>query len=165
MNADNDGVIPGNALVVDPKKQFRPLSKFGNAFLNRFNFNRKLLKKFLTKLSPGFNVRTPTRRYWKASRLLTLLVSCLEKNREQIEDMTLSEFWNGQNLYLMKQVLKYMNQVCGEGWQNIVVVWRPQVGHQWRVQAEYWGSQRSRWQDQDCLEQGRHGWWLWIISD
>ena len=38
MNADNDGVIPGNALVVDPKKQFRPLSKFGNAFLNRFVF-------------------------------------------------------------------------------------------------------------------------------
>lgn len=30
------GVIPGNALVVDPKRQFRPLSKYGNAFLNRF---------------------------------------------------------------------------------------------------------------------------------
>ncbi|XP_059485838.1 EH domain-containing protein 3 isoform X2 [Neocloeon triangulifer] len=36
MHGDNSGVIPGNALVVDPKKQFRPLSKFGNAFLNRF---------------------------------------------------------------------------------------------------------------------------------
>ena len=36
MHADQDGVVPGNALVVDPKKQFRPLSKFGNAFLNRF---------------------------------------------------------------------------------------------------------------------------------
>eukprot|EP00088_Acartia_fossae_P053751 TRINITY_DN6133_c0_g1_i12.p1 TRINITY_DN6133_c0_g1~~TRINITY_DN6133_c0_g1_i12.p1 ORF type:complete len:539 (-),score=159.03 TRINITY_DN6133_c0_g1_i12:36-1652(-) len=36
MHAESDGVIPGNALVVDPKKQFRPLSKFGNAFLNRF---------------------------------------------------------------------------------------------------------------------------------
>lgn len=35
MAADNEGIIPGNALVVDPKKQFRPLSKFGNAFLNR----------------------------------------------------------------------------------------------------------------------------------
>lgn len=33
---DSSGVIPGNALVVDPQKQFRPLSKFGNAFLNRF---------------------------------------------------------------------------------------------------------------------------------
>lgn len=31
-----EGIIPGNALVVDPKKQFWPLSKFGNAFLNRF---------------------------------------------------------------------------------------------------------------------------------
>ena len=39
MHADTDGVIPGNALVVDPKKQFRPLSKFGNAFLNRFQVN------------------------------------------------------------------------------------------------------------------------------
>ncbi|CAG0887019.1 unnamed protein product [Darwinula stevensoni] len=36
MVGDQDGTIPGNALVVDPKRQFRPLSKFGNAFLNRF---------------------------------------------------------------------------------------------------------------------------------
>ncbi|XP_037810641.1 EH domain-containing protein 3 [Lucilia sericata] len=36
MHDDKEGVIPGNALVVDPKKQFRPLSKYGNAFLNRF---------------------------------------------------------------------------------------------------------------------------------
>jgi len=36
MYGDTEGVVPGNALVVDPKKQFRPLSKFGNAFLNRF---------------------------------------------------------------------------------------------------------------------------------
>lgn len=36
MYGEQESVIPGNALVVDPKKQFRPLSKFGNAFLNRF---------------------------------------------------------------------------------------------------------------------------------
>lgn len=36
MFDEKESVIPGNALVVDPKKQFRPLSKFGNAFLNRF---------------------------------------------------------------------------------------------------------------------------------
>lgn len=36
MYNDKEGVIPGNALVVDPKKQFRPLSSFGNTFLNRF---------------------------------------------------------------------------------------------------------------------------------
>ncbi|XP_035674911.1 EH domain-containing protein 1-like isoform X1 [Branchiostoma floridae] len=36
MHSESEGVIPGNALVMDPKKQFRPLSKFGNAFLNRF---------------------------------------------------------------------------------------------------------------------------------
>ena len=56
MHADNDGVIPGNALVVDPKKQFRPLSKFGNSFLNRFqcsNTNSEVLKgieRFLLQL-------------------------------------------------------------------------------------------------------------------
>lgn len=36
MHDDKEGIIPGNALVVDPNKQFRPLSKYGNAFLNRF---------------------------------------------------------------------------------------------------------------------------------
>lgn len=36
MHGETDRVIPGNALVVDSKKPFRPLSKFGNAFLNRF---------------------------------------------------------------------------------------------------------------------------------
>ena len=36
MHADEEGVIPGNALVVDSKKQFRALSGYGNAFLNRF---------------------------------------------------------------------------------------------------------------------------------
>lgn len=35
MHGERDNIIPGNALVVDPKRQFRPLSKFGNAFLNR----------------------------------------------------------------------------------------------------------------------------------
>lgn len=36
MQGDQEGVIPGNALVIDPKKPFRPMSKFGNAFLQRF---------------------------------------------------------------------------------------------------------------------------------
>nr|CAH7721708.1 unnamed protein product [Callosobruchus chinensis] len=36
MYNETEGIIPGNALVVDPKRQFRPLSSFGNAFLNRF---------------------------------------------------------------------------------------------------------------------------------
>jgi len=36
MHGKNEGVVPGNALVVDDTKQFKPLSKFGNAFLNRF---------------------------------------------------------------------------------------------------------------------------------
>lgn len=35
MHGEMDGTIPGNALVVDPKKPFRKLNAFGNAFLNR----------------------------------------------------------------------------------------------------------------------------------
>jgi len=31
-----EGIIPGNALVVDPKRPFKALSKYGNTFLNRF---------------------------------------------------------------------------------------------------------------------------------
>ncbi|NP_001133244.1 EH domain-containing protein 4-like [Salvelinus fontinalis] len=36
MYGENEGIVPGNALVVDPKKPFRKLNAFGNAFLNRF---------------------------------------------------------------------------------------------------------------------------------
>ncbi|XP_063241413.1 EH domain-containing protein 1-like [Bacillus rossius redtenbacheri] len=36
MHGEREQVIPGNAVVVDPKRQFRFLTKFGNAFLNRF---------------------------------------------------------------------------------------------------------------------------------
>uniref|UniRef100_A0A8C2KCJ8 EH domain-containing protein 1 n=1 Tax=Cyprinus carpio TaxID=7962 RepID=A0A8C2KCJ8_CYPCA len=36
MHGDQESLIPGNALVVDPKKPFRKLNAFGNAFLNRF---------------------------------------------------------------------------------------------------------------------------------
>lgn len=35
MYGESEGSVPGNALVVDPKKPFRKLSRFGNAFLNR----------------------------------------------------------------------------------------------------------------------------------
>lgn len=36
MYGENEQVVPGNALVVDKNRQFCPLSKFGSAFLNRF---------------------------------------------------------------------------------------------------------------------------------
>lgn len=35
MGGESEGVIPGNALVVDPRRPFRKLNAFGNAFLNR----------------------------------------------------------------------------------------------------------------------------------
>ncbi|XP_021927008.1 EH domain-containing protein 1-like isoform X2 [Zootermopsis nevadensis] len=56
MHDEKEGVIPGNALVVDPKKQFRPLSKFGNAFLNRFQcstVNSSVLKTISIVDTPG----------------------------------------------------------------------------------------------------------------
>lgn len=56
MHEEKEGVVPGNALVVDPKKQFRPLSKFGNAFLNRFqcsSVNSPVLKGISIVDTPG----------------------------------------------------------------------------------------------------------------
>ncbi|KAI4581819.1 hypothetical protein MJG53_009344 [Ovis ammon polii x Ovis aries] len=35
MHGPTGGVVPGNALVVDPRRPFRKLKAFGNAFLNR----------------------------------------------------------------------------------------------------------------------------------
>lgn len=35
MHRDVEGLIPGNALVMDSNKPFRTLSYFGNTFLNR----------------------------------------------------------------------------------------------------------------------------------
>ncbi|XP_065563033.1 EH domain-containing protein 1-like isoform X2 [Artemia franciscana] len=56
MHGENENIIPGNALVVDPKKQFKPLSKFGNAFLNRFQcscVNSPVLKGLTIVDTPG----------------------------------------------------------------------------------------------------------------
>ncbi|KAM9811969.1 EH domain-containing protein 2-like isoform 2-T2 [Syngnathus typhle] len=36
MHGEAEGIIPGNALTMDPKKPFRNLDPFGNTFLNRF---------------------------------------------------------------------------------------------------------------------------------
>ncbi len=43
MHGDHEGLIPGNALVVDPKKPFRKLNAFGNAFLNRWDLHSVLI--------------------------------------------------------------------------------------------------------------------------
>ena len=49
-------VVPGNALVVDPTLPFRPLTKFGNSFLNRFHCTRqknRLLSEITLIDTPG----------------------------------------------------------------------------------------------------------------
>lgn len=56
MYGENDGAIPGNALVVDKTRQFGPLSKFGNSFLNRFQcslVNSPVLKDISIVDTPG----------------------------------------------------------------------------------------------------------------
>lgn len=56
MYNQTEGIIPGNALVVDPKKPFRPLSKFGNTFLNRFqcsHVDSNVLKGITVVDTPG----------------------------------------------------------------------------------------------------------------
>lgn len=56
MYNEQEGIIPGNALVVDPKRQFRPLAKFGNAFLNRLqcsNVTSPILKQITIVDTPG----------------------------------------------------------------------------------------------------------------
>ncbi|XP_042207993.1 EH domain-containing protein 3-like isoform X2 [Homarus americanus] len=56
MYNEREGIIPGNALVVDPKKPFRPLSKYGNTFLNRFqcsHVSSNVLKGLTVVDTPG----------------------------------------------------------------------------------------------------------------
>ena len=56
MYNDTENVVPGNALVLDPKKNFKPLSKFGNAFLNRFHCSQmpnEVLKSITFIDTPG----------------------------------------------------------------------------------------------------------------
>jgi len=50
MHGNMEGLIPGNALVVDPKKPFRKLNAFGNAFLNRWDKNVFIQMNSSTKL-------------------------------------------------------------------------------------------------------------------
>ena len=49
-------ILPGNAVAVDPKLPFRPLTKFGNNFLNKLQCTRqrnKLLAEVTLIDTPG----------------------------------------------------------------------------------------------------------------
>lgn len=56
MYDNREGIIPGNALVVDPTKQFQSLGKYGITFLNRFQCSTlpsPLLRKISIVDTPG----------------------------------------------------------------------------------------------------------------
>ena len=56
MDGPDERLIPGNTLAVQADKPFRPLAKFGNAFLNRFECAQvpcPLTKKITLVDSPG----------------------------------------------------------------------------------------------------------------
>ena len=56
MHGEHEASIPGNALVSDPTKQFRPLQKFGGQFLNRLQascVNNAVLKNLTFIDTPG----------------------------------------------------------------------------------------------------------------
>lgn len=107
MYSEKEGVIPGNALVVDPKKQFRPLSKFGNAFLNRFQcstVSSPVLKGISIVDTPGILSGEKQRvRMLKNHMNCLFIVYNINMNfimyllfvTRSIEATILLEFWNG----------------------------------------------------------------------
>ncbi|XP_046918998.1 EH domain-containing protein 1 [Dermatophagoides farinae] len=56
MHGEENSIIPGNALVIDDRKRFKPLMKFGGNFLNRFQaaqVNSTVLKGLTIIDTPG----------------------------------------------------------------------------------------------------------------
>ncbi len=56
MHSEESNIIPGNALVLDSSKPFRPLIKFGGKFLNRFQASQvdsPALRSFTLIDTPG----------------------------------------------------------------------------------------------------------------
>jgi len=72
----NEGVIPGNALVVDKTKPFKTLSSFGNNFLSRFqcsSMDHQILQSISIIDTPGIlsGAKQRVNRGYKFSKVLT----------------------------------------------------------------------------------------------
>ena len=81
----NEGVIPGNALVIDKSKPFRALSSFGNAFLSRLQcsmMDNEVLQSISIIDTPGIlsGEKQRVNRGYNFSKVC--LLNCYSKFRE-----------------------------------------------------------------------------------
>lgn len=87
MHGPTEGVVPGNALVVDPRRPFRKLNAFGNAFLNRYP---PLARRRGAEGDPRGRTRVPTLP-WRRPGPASLIVLCLRGPSEPLGDRSLGQ--------------------------------------------------------------------------